>query len=118
MVSRKNKLKNRAELLELLKKIPKNRRTKIVKLLDDSTIHTICECLCNLFKNTFNLPPNKCKGIRKKFHSHKNSILKLIDPKASVKQKKIILSNEQFGSGLFTLLATVAFPAIITALTQ
>ena len=118
MKSRKIKLESRVELLQLLKKIPKNKRSKIIKILDDNTIHNICECLSNLFKNTFNLSPNKCKSIRKKFHLHKKTILKLINPKSNIKQKKAILSTEQFGSGLFTLLATVALPAIIAALTQ
>jgi hypothetical protein len=118
MASRKNRLKNRAELLELLKTLPKNKRIKIVKLLDDNSIHTICECLCNLFKNTFNLPSNKCGFIRKKFSSHKKDILKLINPETSVKKKKSILTNNQYGSGLFTILASVALPAIIAALTK
>jgi len=117
MKSRKNRLKERAELLELLKKIPKTKRAKIVKLFDDNTIHNICECLCNLFKNTFKLPPKKCGYIRKKFGGHRSQILKLIDPNTSVKKKKDLLSSQQIGSGLFTILASVALPAIIGALT-
>ena len=117
MGGKREKLKNRVELLQLLKSFPHNKRQKLIKILDEQSIHNISECLCNIFKNTFNLKASKCNHIRKKFYPHKQDILKLIDPKTNIKKKKEVLSSNQLGSGLFTVLATIALPAIISALT-
>ena len=116
--SKKKTIQKRIDLLKLIKSIPSNKRASILNILDEESIHSICEVLHNLFKNNFGLNLKKCKHIRHKYAPHKTKIKVLMNPKASVKRKRQILSDNQIGSGLFTVLASVAIPALISALTS
>lgn len=109
-------LKNRAKILSLIKSIPKNKRNEFLNAVSEDTIHAICECLHNLFKNTFGLNTKKCGHLRKKFGPHKKSIKSLINPSTSFKRKRKILNNNQIGEGIFSVLASIVLPAILGAI--
>ncbi len=115
--SKRKIIQNRIDLLKLIKSIPSSKRKDILNISDESTIHSICEILHNLFKNNFGLNLNKCGHIKRKFMPHKAKIKILMNPKTSVKKKRQILNDNQIGNGIFSMLATVAIPALISALT-
>lgn len=116
--SKKKTIQNRIDLLKLLKSIPSSKRANIMKISDEYTIHSICEVLHNLFRNNFGLNLNRCNHIREKYAPHKTKIKTLMNPRASIKKKRDILADNQVGSGLFSVLASIAIPALVAALSS
>ena len=111
-------LKKRAKLLSLIKSVPKNKRSELLEFMSEEAIHWICECLHNLFKNTFGLNHKKCAHLRKRFGPYKNQIKTLTSPKTSLMKRKQIMSHSQTGDGIFAALASIALPAILGAITS
>lgn len=109
-------LQQRADILKLFKNMSKKKKLECVKYLDSNTVHNICECLHNFFKNNFNMNERKCTYIKRKFAFHKDKIKMLLNEKTSTKKRKEILADNQIGSGLFTILSTLVLPAIISAI--
>lgn len=113
--SKKAYLSKKIADLELLKSIPKKKHAQFVQMMDEEFIHSICECLHNLFANSFNLKPVKCKHLRQQFGPIKKDVKVLINENSSLKKRKKILGDEQTGAGLFTILASIVLPALISA---
>ena len=114
--AKKRILQSRVDLLNFVKSIPRKKRACLINMLDADSIHSICECLHNLFKNNIDLSEKKCLSIRKRFEPHKKEIKDLINAQSTLKRRKNILKNDQIGNGLFTVLASVVLPAIISAI--
>ena len=117
MVNRKY-LKEVLGNLSPLIKIPKSKRSAIIPLLSDACIHKICESCQNLLKNTYGFDSKKLKKIKNKFKNHKNEIRIFASPTSSLLRKRQILTYEQTGGGIFTILASTIIPAIIAALSK
>jgi hypothetical protein len=117
MVNKKY-LKEVLRNLTPLIKISKSKRSDIIPLLSDGCIHKICESCQNLLKNTYGFDEKKLRKIRKKFKHGKNEIRIFAHPTSSLLRKRKILSNEQTGGGIFTILASAIIPAIIAALSK
>ena len=74
--------------------------------------------------NTFNnsgwphlyLNKNLQANLRKKLGPIKNDIRKLSKPQTSIKKKREMLKDDQVGKGVFSLLASVIIPSIVSAL--
>ena len=54
--------------------------------------------------------------MRKKLGSIKDDIRQLSKPQTSIKMKRKILKDDQVGKGVFSLLASVIIPSIVSAL--
>lgn len=80
--------------LELLTKVNKNSRSKILKYCDLKLIEAIVECVFNVLKNNVQLKQKRVKRLTK----YKNVLRKLASPKREVKskQKLIIQSGGSF----------------------
>ena len=81
-------------------------------------IHIISNCCYNLLEDNIPLPLNEKKKIKIFLTPIKKEINIISNKKASVKTKREILSDPQFGEGIFTLLAGTILPALISALAK
>ena len=78
-------------------------------------IHIISSCCYNLLKDNIPLYASQKKKIKIFLTPIKKEINIISNEKASVKKKREILSDPQFGEGIFTLLASTILPALISA---
>ena len=114
---KKNKL---WKILNTLQKTPKNNqkseRKKYLEFCSDDEIHAICGACKNFLCNNIKLTEKKRANLRKKLGPIKNDIRKLSKPQTSIKKKREMLKDDQVGKGVFSLLASVIIPSIVSAL--
>ena len=101
-----------------LTKIPKKNRSAFVQLLSDDCIHKICESCQNLLLNTYKFNHDKLKHIKRKLSTSPEDMRTFSKSSSSLLRKRQILSNDQEGSGIFSLLATTLIPALIGAIAK
>ena len=101
-----------------LTKIPHKNRTAFVPLLSDNCIHKICESCQNLLQNTYNFDKKKLKRVKKKLSTSPKHMRTFSNSSSSLLRKRQILSNDQEGSGIFSLLASTLIPALIGAIAK
>jgi hypothetical protein len=112
----KAELQNKINTLKRFNHLKKDNKFEFVKICPEEYIHTICEGCYNILHDSFKLSAKKKYAIKKKLGTVRFDIRKLSDPKVAVKAKREILSNQQVGGGIFTILATTVLPALISAL--
>ena len=115
---RKKHIKKSLKYLTPLSKLPTHKSTSITHLLSDQAIHAICESCHNIITNTFGLSGRKLMRIKSKFNKSKKNMRLLANPSTSLLRKRRILSSEQTGKGVFSLIASVVIPALIAALSK
>ena len=108
------------KILSTLQKAPKNNqkgeRKKYLEFCTDDEIHAICGACKNFLCKNIKLTGKKKAYLRKKLGPIKNDIRQLSKPQTSVKKKREILKDDQVGKGVFSLLASVIIPSIVSAL--
>ena len=108
------------KILSTLQKTPKNNqkgeRLKYLESCTDDEIHAICGACKNFLHNNIKLTQKKKTYLRKKLGSIKDDIRQLSKPQTSIKMKRKILKNDQVSKGVFSLLASVIIPSIVSAL--
>ena len=115
---RKKYIQKALKTLLPLTKISNKQREHLIPLLSDDCIHKICESCQNLLMNTFQLDNKKLSNVKKRLKKSQKDIRCLAKPKTSLLRKRQLLSNEQTGRGIFTILASTIVPALIAALTK
>mgnify|MGYP003524707271 FL=1 len=103
----KKSLKNKANFLKAISRLPKDQISHVVEHLDDNSIETICECVYNAIYTDISASKRKKKLLQKNLHKHCClSNLKLItSPNVSVSKKRKALKQE--GTGLGLILSTI-----------
>ena len=81
-------------------------------------IHTISNCCFNLIEDNIPLALSEKRQIKIFLKPIQKEILTLSDMNKSVKKKRKILSDPQIGHGIFTMLASMILPAIISAIAK
>ena len=71
-----------------------------------------------MLKNTFKFDKKKLRQIKKKLTTSPDDMRTLSKPSTSLLRKRQILSNDQVGGGIFSLLATTIIPALIGAIAK
>ena len=108
------------KILSTLQKTPKNNqkseRKRYLESCTDDEIHAICGACKNFLCNNIKLTEKKKAFLRKKLGPIKNDIRRLSRPQTSIKRKREILNDDQVGKGVFSLLASVIIPSIVSAL--
>ena len=117
-VKKKKYIQKSLKTLEPLTKIRSKQRENLIPLLSDDCIHKICESCQNLLLNTFQLDKKKVSTIKRRLKPFQNELRHFANPKSSLLKKRKLLSNEQTGKGIFTILATTIVPALIAALSK
>lgn len=117
-VKKKKYIQKSLKTLVPLTKIRSKQRENLIPLLSDDCIHKICESCQNLLLNTFQLDKKKVSTIKRRLKPFQNELRHFANPKSSLLKKRKLLSNEQTGKGIFTILATTIVPALIAALSK
>ena len=108
------------KILSTLQKVPKNNqkgeRKKYLEFCTDDEIHAICGACKNFLSNNIKMSEKKKSYLRKKLTPIKDDIRKLSNPQSSVEKKRELLKRDQTGKGVFSLLASVIIPSIISAI--
>ena len=117
-VRKKKYIQKSLRTLLPLTKISSKQRANLIPLLSDECIHKICESCQNLLLNTFELDKKKLANVKRRLKNSQKEVRHLAKSKTSLLKKRQILSNEQTGKGIFTILASTIVPALIAALTK
>ena len=118
---KKSKLKYIRQVLnhlEPLSHVSPKKSINIVPLLSDDTIHKLCESCQNLLKNTYGLNNQKLRKITKKLKPLAKDVRRLASPSTSLLRKRKLLSNQQIGGGIFTIIASTIIPALLSAIAK
>ena len=115
-MEKKNLMKVLSRLQKTLKNNKKQDRGNYLESCSDDEIHAICGACKNFLCNNIKLTEKKKAFLRKKLGPIKNDIRQLSKPQTSIKRKREILKNDQVGKGVFSLLASVIIPSIVSAL--
>ena len=102
--------------LKPLTKIPVRMRQDMIPLLSDECIHRICESCQNLVLNTYGFDESKLKKIKTRLKGSEKQMRLISRPSSSLLSKRKVLSCNQTGRGIFTLLASTIVPALVAAL--
>ena len=109
---KKSLLKKKVSTLSKLDTLKKG------KEYPDEKIHDICEACYNILQENIPIKGNKKYQLKKKLKPIKNEIRKLANSKISVKTKRKLLAIPQVGRGIFSAIATVVLPALISMLSR
>ena len=82
-------------------------------------IHCICEALYNIVYCTDVIAKGLMRyKLKNELLPIENSIMRLANPKCSMKKKRQILSKPKVGKGVFTAIASFVIPALMSILTK
>ena len=115
---KKSLLKQKVSTLSKLHKTKKGCDMSFLREYPDEKIHDICEACFNVLKENIPIKGNKKYQLKKKLKPIKNEIRKLANSKISVKTKRKLLAVPQVGHGIFSAIATVVLPALISLLSR
>ena len=111
-----NSLKQILNLLQKSKKVKKSDRKMYFQYCSDDEIHAICGACKNFLSENFYISPNRKTYLKKKLLPIKNDIRDLSKEQLGVSKKRKLLAKDQVGNGIFSLLAGVIIPSIVSAL--
>lgn len=99
-------------LLELISKVNKNSRTKILKYCDLKLTEAIVECVFNVLNNNVQLERNHVNKLKK----YKKILRELANPKHKVKKKQnlMIQSGGSFLPLILTPIVSYLFDKIVS----
>ena len=109
-------LKKILHLLQKSKNVKKADRKKYFHYCSDDEIHAICGACKNFLNENIIVGPSKKAYLKRKLFPIKNELRDLSKEQTSVVKKRKLLAKEQVGSGIFSLLAGVIIPSIVSAL--
>ena len=115
---KKSLLKQKVSTLSKLHKTKKGCDMSFLREYPDEKIHDICEACFNVLQENIPIKGKKKYQLKKKLKPIKNEIRKLANSKISVKTKRKLLAIPQVGHGIFSAIATVVLPALISLLSK
>ena len=106
------------ETIRLLKYIKslKGNPSGFLKYTNTRDIDIICRCCHNLLLGNIPLTPKEKNKIKKIIEPDFEKIKLFARKHESIKKKRRVLSENQIGSGIFTLLATTLLPILISSI--
>ena len=113
----KTQLKKRVKSLQSLP--PKIKGKKDMSFIDaypDDKIHDICEACYNIVHMKLPMDSKKRNQLKKKLLPIHEDIRNLAKPHTAVSTKRKILKKPQVGAGIFTALASIVVPTILSML--
>lgn len=115
----KRRLQKRQSKLKLLSHITKH-NCALLPYLNDESLHTLGELLFNIITQTLKLNAKQLLKVKQILNKDKSFYMKLIDVKTRNPTKllrKKLVTNPQVGTGIVSLIATLA-PVIATLLSR
>ena len=113
----KRDLKKKVKILETLPP-KKTKNMSFIDDYDDGKIHIICEACYNIVNKKIPLEKKKENKLKKGLMKIHKEVRQLANPKLTLKTKRKILKTSQVGSGIFTALATIVVPALLSLLAK
>ena len=113
----KTQLKKKVKSLQALP--PKIKGKKDMSFIDaypDDKIHDICEACYNIVHMKLTMDSKKRNQLKKKLLPIHEDIRNLAKPHTGVSTKRKILKKPQVGAGIFTALASIVVPTILSML--
>ena len=113
----KTHLKKKLKSLQSLP--PKIKGKKDMTFIDaypDEKIHDICEACYNIVQKKIPIDSRKQNQLKNRLIPIHNEVRRLANPKLKVKTKRKILKTPQVGSGIFTAIASIVVPALLSLL--
>ena len=113
----KKRLQKKQSKLKLLSHISKH-NCALLPYLNDESLHILGELLFNVITQTLRLNSKQLSKVKQILNKDKSFYLKLIDVKTKDKPqflRKKLISDPQIGTGIISLIATLA-PVIATLL--
>ena len=111
-------IKQKVSTLSKLHKTKKGCDMSFFREYPDEKILDICEACFNVLQENIPIKGKKKYQLKNKLKPIKNEIRKLANSKISVKTKRKLLSIPQVGHGIFSAIATVVLPALISLLSK
>lgn len=115
----KKRLQKKQSKLKLLSHISKH-NCALLPYLNDESLHILGELLFNVITQTLRLNSKQLSKVKQILNKDKSFYLKLIDVKTKDKPqflRKKLISDPQIGTGIISLIATLA-PVIATLLSR
>ena len=112
----KRSLNKILDLLQKSKRVKKNDRKQYFMYCSDDEIHAICGACKNFLSENIEVGSKKKTYLKKKLLPIKNEMRTLSNKDTSLEKKRQLLAKDQVGSGIFSLLAGVIIPTIVSAL--
>ena len=115
----KKRLQKKQSKLKLLSHISKH-NCALLPYLNDESLHILGELLFNVITQTLRLNSKQLSKVKQILNKDKSFYLKLIDVKTKDKPqflRKKLISEPQIGTGIISLIATLA-PVIATLLSR
>ena len=113
---KESKLKKEASLLHKISKVKPKQATSFFKKAPKETVECVSQCCFNIVNYGFPLNDKESQTVKRKLMPIRNDIRELSNPKVSLKRKRKILSKQQVGRGLISILASTLLPILISAL--
>ena len=112
-----NQIEETIKLLKYIKSFNGN-ITSFFKHTNSNDIDTICKCCHNLLLGNIPLTPKEKERIKKIIGPSFEKIKILARKNTSIKKKRKILSENQIGAGIISLLATTLLPILISSIVK
>ena len=115
----KKRLQKKQSKLKLLKHITKH-NCALLPYLNDESLHILAEFLFNIITQTLQLNNTQLAKVKQILNKDKSFYMKLIDAKTRAPTqllRKKLVTDPQIGTGIVTLIATLA-PVIASLLSR
>ena len=115
----KKRLQKKQSKLKLLKHITKH-NCALLPYLNDESLHILAEFLFNIITQTLKLNNTQLSKVKQILNKDKSFYMKLIDAKTRAPTqllRKKLVTDPQIGTGIVTLIATLA-PVIASLLSR
>ena len=115
----KQRLQKKQSKLKLLKHITKH-NCALLPYLNDESLHILAEFLFNIITQTLQLNNTQLAKVKQILNKDKSFYMKLIDAKTRAPTqllRKKLVTDPQIGTGIVTLIATLA-PVIASLLSR
>ena len=106
--------------IKSLSSLPKKKfdDASLIDNFSDEKIHDICEACYNVVAKKLPVQKKTENQLKRKLLPIHKEIRQLANPKLKVKTKRRILKNRQVGKGIFTTIASIVVPALLSLLNR
>lgn len=112
-----DQIKETIKVLKYLKSL-KGKHSSFFKHTNSRDIDTICKCCHNLLLGNIPLTPKEKKYLKKIIEPGFEKIKILARKNTSIHKKRKVLSTNQVGSGIVSLLVTTLLPILISSIAK
>lgn len=114
---KKKELRERVEILSSLPK-RKIKNNSVIDQFNDEKINTICEACYNIVHKKLPIEKKKEKLLKTRLLTIHKKVRQLANPNLKLKTKRRILKDSHVGKGVFSTIATIVVPTLLSLLAK